>query len=147
MRNRWLWLALVAVLVYVAWDLLSDGRPLLALGYGVLAAGIAWWTSPFRGRSTLTHQEVLAMSDTDPRKDVVVYWRPGCGYCARLRSALGEVRDQATWINIWQDGDAAAFVRSVNAGNEVVPTVVIDGEPHTNPRPARVLERLKEDRA
>ena len=42
-----------------------------------------------------------------------------------------------------QDAEAAAYVREVNGGNETVPTVVIDGVPHTNPRPAMVLERLQ----
>ena len=73
---------------------------------------------------------------------VTIYWRPGCGYCQRLETRLGEVRDNAAWINIWEDDEAAAFVRSVNDGNEVVPTVVIDGVPHTNPDPELVRERL-----
>jgi glutaredoxin-like protein len=84
------------------------------------------------------------MTDTDPRKNVVVYWRPGCGFCAMLKARLGALREQATWVNIWEDEEGAAFVRSVNDGNETVPTVVIDGIPHTNPDPAMVAERLRE---
>ena len=143
MGNRWLWLVLVAALGWVVWRFLSDGQVALAVGYGVLAAGIAWWTSPLRGRKTVTHQEVLAMADTDPRKDVVIYWRPGCGYCSRLRATLGDAGKGASWVNIWQDEEGAAFVRSVNEGNEVVPTVVMDDIPVTNPRPQVVLERLQ----
>lgn len=75
-------------------------------------------------------------------RPVVIYWRPGCGYCARLRDSLGDLAEQATWVNIWQDEDAAAYVRSVNDGNEVVPTVVIDGVAVTNPPPAVVKERI-----
>lgn len=82
------------------------------------------------------------MPDSD--RPVVVYWRPGCGFCARLRSRLGAEGDKATWVDIWQDEEAAAFVRSVNDGNETVPTVVIDGIPHTNPAPDTVLERLQQ---
>lgn len=77
-----------------------------------------------------------------PDPSVVVYWRPGCGFCARLRSTLGERADQAQWVDIWEDAEAAAFVRSVNDGNEVVPTVVLDGIPVTNPDPQVVLDRL-----
>ncbi|MGB3256513.1 MAG: glutaredoxin domain-containing protein [Ornithinimicrobium sp.] len=73
---------------------------------------------------------------------VVIYWRPGCGFCARLRSTLGAEGDKATWVNIWEDKDAAAFVRSVNDGNETVPTVVMDGIPVTNPSPTVVQEKL-----
>ncbi|WP_346845714.1 glutaredoxin domain-containing protein [uncultured Rothia sp.] len=54
---------------------------------------------------------------------VVIYWRPGCPFCERLDSGLGETGDQATWVNIWEDEAAEAFVKSVNDGNAVVPTV------------------------
>ncbi|NLG20540.1 MAG: NrdH-redoxin, partial [Actinomycetales bacterium] len=54
-----------------------------------------------------------------------------------------DLRDKALWVNIWQDDEAAAFVRSVNDGNETVPTVVIDGEAHTNPDPEVVRQRLE----
>lgn len=74
--------------------------------------------------------------------DVTIYWRPGCGFCARLADVIEPVRDKAVWRNIWQDQDAAAYVRSVNNGNEVVPTVVIDGQAHTNPDPGLVLAAL-----
>lgn len=67
---------------------------------------------------------------------------PGCGFCARLRSTLGDRADEAQWINIWQDKEAAAFVRSINDGNETVPTVVLDGIPVTNPNPQVVLDKL-----
>ncbi|MGA4506539.1 glutaredoxin domain-containing protein [Propionibacteriaceae bacterium G1746] len=68
---------------------------------------------------------------------------PGCQYCAQLRSSLGSLADDAQWVNIWQDPQAAEFVRSVNAGNEVVPTVVFDGIAITNPPPAVVRDRLE----
>ncbi|QQB65096.1 NrdH-redoxin [Kytococcus sedentarius] len=64
-------------------------------------------------------------------------------YCARLRRGLGRVGRRARWVNIWQDAEARAFVRSVNDGNETVPTVVIDGRAHTNPDPALVRQRLE----
>lgn len=76
---------------------------------------------------------------------VVVYWRPGCGFCAMLKARLGGLRERATWVNIWEDDEAAAFVRSVNDGNETVPTVVIDGIPVTNPSPVVVKERLQRE--
>ncbi|WP_409484340.1 glutaredoxin domain-containing protein [Arsenicicoccus dermatophilus] len=81
------------------------------------------------------------MSDTT--SDVVVYWRPGCGYCSRLRQTLGDLADRATWVDVWTDEQASAYVRSVNDGNEVVPTVVMDGVPVTNPDPSLVQERLR----
>ena len=74
---------------------------------------------------------------------VVIYHRPGCVYCARLVAALGRTgRESAVWVDIWRDADGAAYVRSVNDGNETVPTVVIAGTPHTNPPPAQVKAAL-----
>jgi glutaredoxin len=73
---------------------------------------------------------------------VVVYWRRGCPFTRRLRLAVGRRGARAVWVDIWADPDAAAYVRSVNHGNETVPTVVIAGEPHTNPPPRRVVDAL-----
>jgi mycoredoxin len=42
------------------------------------------------------------------------------------------------WVDVWADADASAYVRSVNGGDEVVPTVVIGGVAHTNPPPGEV---------
>jgi len=75
-------------------------------------------------------------------RPVVVYWRPGCSFCARLRRRLGTDSQKAIWVNIWQDSEAADFVRHHNGGNETVPTVVIDDEVVTNPQPDTVLARL-----
>lgn len=74
--------------------------------------------------------------------DVTIYWRPGCGFCMRLEQALGEAGEKASWRNIWEDDEAREFVAMVNDGNEIVPTVVIDGRPHTNPSPRIVKDAL-----
>ena len=59
-----------------------------------------------------------------------------------MKAMLGTLGTKAVWVDIWDDTEAAAFVRSVNDGNETVPTVVIDGKPHTNPAPSQVREAL-----
>lgn len=74
---------------------------------------------------------------------VVVYFRKRCIFCERLRTALGRLGRSVVWVDIWQDPDAAAYVRSVNDGNETVPTVVIDGVAHTNPSPSVVRVALQ----
>jgi mycoredoxin len=74
---------------------------------------------------------------------VTIYWRPGCAFCQRLRLALRFRRLPAQWINIWDNPDAAAFVRSVADGNETVPTVVINGEPFVNPPPKQVVAAVR----
>ncbi len=73
---------------------------------------------------------------------VVVYWRKGCPFCKRLQLVLGKRVDEVVWVDVWAEPDASAYVRSVNDGDEVVPTVVIGGVPHTNPPPREVLAAL-----
>jgi glutaredoxin len=73
----------------------------------------------------------------------LVYWRPGCMFCVRLRLSLGPAGRRAVWVNIHRDPAAAARVRSVNDGNETVPTVFVGGEHRTNPSPSWVRDRLR----
>ena len=68
----------------------------------------------------------------------VIYWRPGCLYCARLRWGLRRMKVATEELSIWNDPAAAAFVRSVNGGNETVPTVVVAGVTLVNPTPRQV---------
>lgn len=137
---RRLWIVLLALVAAVVASSLWQRDWLFAVVYGAGGLALVWWTAPWRGGRTTTHQEVLAMPEPD--RSVVIYWRPGCGFCQRLKGHLGKDGERAVWVNIWQDDEAAAYVRSVNDGNETVPTVVIDGVPHTNPQPSMVLERL-----
>ena len=67
------------------------------------------------------------------RPEVVVYTRPGCPYCVALRAGLRCSRVAYREVNIWDDPDAAAFVRSVANGNETVPTVTIGTNAMVNP--------------
>jgi glutaredoxin len=73
---------------------------------------------------------------------LVVFWRPGCKYCMRLRIRLGRSVRQMHWVDIWRDPEGAAAVRAVNDGNETVPTVIVAGRPYTNPDPEWVRAQL-----
>ena len=75
--------------------------------------------------------------------EVTFYWRPGCGFCVMLKQRLVAAGVQLDERNIWEDPEAAAFVRSVARGNETVPTVVVAGNALVNPPAQRVLELLK----
>ncbi|WP_372728659.1 glutaredoxin family protein [Nocardioides sp.] len=91
------------------------------------------------GRPTATpHAAALARA----QQGVAIYWRPGCPYCSALTAAVRRHQDHAAWVNIHRDPEAAAYVRSVNQGDETVPTVVIDGVAHTNPPPGMVRQAL-----
>lgn len=80
------------------------------------------------------------MSGETPQ--VTFYWRPGCPFCWALRRNLRRSGVNLDERNIWDDPDAAAFVRSVAGGNETVPTVVVGGTALVNPPSATVLARL-----
>jgi len=99
--------------------------------------GIAVASTPLFKRASVSRSAALASGG-----HVVIYHRPGCTFCIRMKAALGKDGARATWVDIWDDEDAAAYVRSVNDGNETVPTVVVGGKAHTNPAPSFVRDQL-----
>jgi hypothetical protein len=64
---------------------------------------------------------------------MTLYWRPGCPVSARLEVRLRLARIPFDAVNIWEDGEAAAIVRSVNDGDELVPTLRIGERFMSNP--------------
>ena len=76
------------------------------------------------------------------KPQVILYWRPGCGFCVRLARALDAMEIEPELRNIWEDPDAAEFVRSVNRGNELVPTLVVGDIVLSNPSPDQVRAAL-----
>jgi len=76
-------------------------------------------------------------------REVVVYWRPGCPFCWRLRTGLRRRGLPTRELNIWTDPEAAAVVRSIADGNETVPTVVVGEIAMVNPSPAQVLDAVR----
>ena len=75
---------------------------------------------------------------------VTMYSTSWCGFCRRLKAQLAREGIEITEVNIEQDPAAAAFVMSVNGGNQTVPTVLFaDGTALTNPSAAQVRERMK----
>jgi mycoredoxin len=75
---------------------------------------------------------------------VTVFWRPGCPYCWRLRTKLKRAGIHVDEVNIWEDPDGAAFVRSVTGGDETVPTVCIGTRSLVNPSPGDLLKMISE---
>lgn len=74
--------------------------------------------------------------------EVEFYWRPGCGFCARLAGNLQRLGVEFSEHNIWESAEAAAFVRSVARGNETVPTVRIGNVALVNPSPDEVVAAI-----
>lgn len=79
----------------------------------------------------------------DRIESVDFYWRPGCPFCGRLERALIKAKVPTVKRNIWDDPEAAAFVRSVANGNETVPTVTIGTQSLINPSPRALAKALK----
>jgi mycoredoxin len=75
-------------------------------------------------------------------EQVTVYWRPGCGFCSMLRAGLQREGIETHEVNIWEDPEAAAFVRSVARGNETVPTVTVGSVSLVNPTAGEVAALL-----
>lgn len=134
------WLPSAAILVVAALVLTTgsfDPAPVLV---AIVLAALAWVGSPlFFPRHV---DDASARRDAETRGVPVVYWRPGCAFCVRLRAALGTRAGRAIWVNIRLDPDAAARVRSVNDGNETVPTVFVGDTARTNPDPRWVRKQL-----
>ncbi|MFE4973500.1 glutaredoxin domain-containing protein [Kitasatospora sp. NPDC056651] len=124
----------------VSAGLAFGGSPVAAVLYLLLFAALAGMNSPLFFPRTIGAAEARRRSAADGRP--VVYWRPGCKYCLRMRLRLGRTAGRLHWVDIWRDPEAAAVVRAANDGNETVPTVVIDGRPYTNPDPAWLRARL-----
>ncbi len=72
-----------------------------------------------------------------------MYSTTWCGYCRRLKLQLDQAGIEYVEVNIERDPDAAAYVESVNGGNQTVPTVrFADGAALTNPPFAAVAEKV-----
>ncbi|MEU7907956.1 glutaredoxin domain-containing protein [Actinoplanes sp. NPDC049118] len=106
----------------------------------VVFAALAAFASPLIFPRSVTAAEAQGRSTDDGL--AVIYWRPGCPFCVRLRATLGPAGRRAHWVDIWRDPEAAAAVRAVADGNETVPTVILAGVPHVNPDPLWLRKQL-----
>ena len=80
----------------------------------------------------------------DASAAVVIHWRPGCGFCSSLLRGADKAGLDYEARNIWEDEEAAAFVRSVADGNETVPTVRVGDVALVNPSTAQLLQAVAE---
>ncbi|MGW0605278.1 glutaredoxin domain-containing protein [Streptomyces sp. NPDC002640] len=120
---------------------LSRGDVDVAVATLLAFALLAGVYSPLSFPRPVTAAEAHRRSQADGRP--VVFWRPGCTYCLRLRLRLGRRAREAHWVDIWRDPAAAAEVRAANDGDETVPTVLAAGRYRTNPAPGWVRDQLR----
>jgi mycoredoxin len=135
MLRRWGPPAVLLALGAAFWLL---GRP---VWYFVALALLAVLVSPLVFPRSVTAAEAQRHTATDGR--AIVYWRPGCPFCLRLRATLAGSARRVHWVDIWKDPEAAAAVRAVADGNETVPTVILAGVPHVNPDPRWLLRQVR----
>lgn len=118
----WLLPALMVIVgvLFLSWGLTGRGVLNYAAALILFVVAVRYLsTTRVRSRPVSGVDEHLAAGG------VVVFWRPGCQFCARLVRELGAGRrDVPYWVNIWDEDEAAARVRLYNGGNETVPTVV-----------------------
>ncbi len=137
MMRRW-----SSAAILLACGLLLGGAQLMSgsPGYGVvlflLFGALAVGLSPRSFPHSITDAAAREASARDGRP--IVYWRPGCPYCLRLRATLGRDAGKLHWVDIWADPAGAASVRAVTGGDETVPTVVAAADSYVNPAPSLV---------
>jgi len=107
----------------------------------VALAVLAALLSPLAFPRSIGAAEAQRRSAEDGK--AIIYWRPGCPFCLRLRATLGQTARRAHWVDIWSDPEGAAAVREVADGNETVPTVILAGKPHINPDPQWLRSQLR----
>lgn len=134
MLRRWSLAGLTATCgVLIAVAKAGDGAPGTAALLLAVFLGLAVVLSPLAFPRAVT-------SPGDPRP--IVYWRPGCVFCLRMRARLGADADRLNWVDIWRDPSAAATLRQLTGGDEIVPTVVLSGQAHINPDPSWLRDQI-----
>lgn len=128
-------LAAAAVVLLIIFS--RDGLWIIGVAVAVALLIGAWYVSPLNGRNS------SKWTGNHGHDEVVIFWRPGCVFCMRMKASLGRAGRKATWYNIWSDPAAADFVRAHNDGNETVPTVILRGKVATNPKPGTVRQALE----
>ncbi|MFU8875399.1 glutaredoxin domain-containing protein [Micromonospora sp. SL4-19] len=138
MLRSW-WLAGLMLACGLVVGFRQDNPALAGIEFLVFA-GLAVLFSPLVFPRSVTATQARERSARDGRP--IVYWRPGCRYCLRLRLRLGRNAGRVHWVDIWSDPAGAAAVRAITGGDETVPTVVAHGEAVVNPEPTWLLQRL-----
>lgn len=71
--------------------------------------------------------------------EIVLYWRPMCGYCEVLKADLTARGVPFTPVDIWSDRSRVALITAATGGDEIVPTVQVGDRFLVNPSADEVL--------
>lgn len=78
-----------------------------------------------------------------PSPDLLIFYKPGCPFAARLRIALTLARITHQFQPFRHDEDPTARVRDASGGNEVSPTVLVRGTYLINPKLRAIRAALR----
>lgn len=74
---------------------------------------------------------------------IIMYGTSWCGDCHRSRRLLDRHEIPYTWIDIDRDPEAKAYVREVNGGRQIVPTIIFpDGGMLVEPTDRELAARV-----
>lgn len=74
---------------------------------------------------------------------IKIYGADWCPDCRRSKSFLQEHRVPYQWIDVDQDTDAQDYVRQVNNGRRIIPTILFpDGSILVEPGNAELAQKL-----
>src|SRR5689334_11203554 len=107
MARRWgLSIGLVLLAAFAGVTSLAGGNVGSGVAFFVVLVILAAIASPRAFPRSVSDAEARARSAEDGRP--IVYWRPGCPFCVRLRASLGRRANRLHWVDIWADPAGAA---------------------------------------
>ncbi|MGY8987377.1 MAG: glutaredoxin family protein [Flavobacteriales bacterium] len=65
--------------------------------------------------------------------NIKIYGADWCPDCVNAKNFLNSKGIEFEYIVITDNDEAIAFLEKVNNGKRIIPTLLIDGEKHTNP--------------
>ena len=65
--------------------------------------------------------------------NIIFYGADWCHDCKRAKAYLNDNDIDYTFVDVDLDESAAELVQTINKGKRIIPTIVIDEKPHTNP--------------
>lgn len=129
--RRWgVAIALLVLVVLYAVVKVAANEPDGLVWAAVLLPAVFIFSPLMFPRPRATRADALAAPDR-----VAIYYKPADFFCIRLRLALGSIAKKALWIDAVADPVAEAWVREINRGDLLAPTVVIGDQLKRNPNP------------
>jgi mycoredoxin len=127
----------VAGINFIQGDVAFAAMLLVLLG---VLSGVLFWLARRSREGPHTSHAVAQAAAGDG--DVIIYFRPGCLHCDRLKLGLGRARHDVSWVNILKDTEAAKFVAGYRGGHEAVPTAVTGAGAMIDATPAAIKAQL-----